>query len=109
MDSSESIGTASGDGRGRLEISKSDGSKVRRSSKFAAKRKVVSECERRWWLPRDGGMVSKSITTGGGFLVKLFCSIETKNNDVFFFSILRFVLLFFEFVFVLKLGSGGGG
>lgn len=85
MDSSESIGTASGDRRGRLEISKSEGSKVRRSSKFAAKRKVVSECERRWWVPRDGGMVSKSIMTGGGFLVKLFCSIETKNNDLFFF------------------------
>lgn len=67
-------------------MSKSDGSKVRRSSKFAAKRKVVSECERRWWVPRDGGMVSKSMITGGGFLVKLFGSIrKTKNNDVFFF------------------------
>lgn len=109
MDSSESIGTASGDRRGRLEISKSEGSKVRRSSKFAAKRKVVSECERRWWVPRDGGMVSKSIMTGGGFLVKLFCSIETKNDDVFFFGMLRFVSLFFEFVFVLVLESGGGG
>lgn len=43
-------------------------------------------------------MVSKSIITGGGFLVKLFGSIrKTKNNDFFFLSFLDVKVCFVLF------------
>lgn len=91
LDSSEStlIGTApeTGDGRGRLEMSKSEGSKRRMSSKVAAKRKEVSEWDLRWWDPRSG-IRSRSIIVGG-FPMNLLGSIKKskKTLEVYFWNI----------------------
>lgn len=103
-DSSEStdIGTKpaeTGDGRGsgdgRPEMSKSEGSKRRRSSKFAAKRKEVSEWERRWWDPRSG--IRSRSTVAGGFPMNFWFIEKTKNfiSFSFFFYKKKKVYLFF--------------
>lgn len=91
-----------GEGRGKAEMSKSEGSKRRRSSKSAARRKLVSEWDLRWWDPRSG--IRSMSTVSGGFPMN-FGSMERK----FFICFNYFSLLILWWLWWLYWVVGGGG
>lgn len=94
-DESTAMGVPRGGGEGRVERSRSEGSKRRRSSKLG-KRKEVSEWALRWWDPRScgvSGICDMSAATGGGFAVNC--------DSIFFF--------FFFFSVAAAAAAVGGG